>query len=157
MSLPNGGRHEDVVRKKEFEKYIRDHVEDWFTWAQNNKLGVKRLEDILFVSGCTLVTSWAAAVFLDNNMEAKITLASKTLSNGGTSFIWSNIQGPVVYHSSSFDPVRSPGYVCSARANFFFVLMESKIHPRLRINASSSGVSERKGPSCPGHVMFQTY
>ena len=99
---------------------MRHHVYDWFNWAQSNMLDVERMEDILLVSGCTLVTSWAAAVFLDGNREAKITLASRTLSNGGTSFVWSNIQGLVVYHNSSFDPVRSPGYVCSAWANFFF-------------------------------------
>jgi len=62
-------------------------VVSWFTWAQNNKLGVERLEDLILVSGLTLVTSWAAAVFMDNNMEAEITLTSRTRSDGGASFV----------------------------------------------------------------------
>jgi hypothetical protein len=40
MSLPNGAHCEDVIRTKAFEDYIRDHIVNWFTWAQNNKLGV---------------------------------------------------------------------------------------------------------------------
>jgi len=33
--------------------------------AQNNKLGIKHMEALILVSGCTLVTSWAAAAFVD--------------------------------------------------------------------------------------------
>ena len=120
MSLPNGGRHEDVIRTKAFEVYIRDHVVSWYTWAQKNKLGVERMEELILVSGCTLVTSWAAAVLVDNTMKAEISLASRTLSNGEASFVWSNNQGAVVYHNSRFDPVRSLGYVYLACTDFFW-------------------------------------
>lgn len=109
MSLPNGGYREDFVRTKGFEDYIRDHIVIWFTWALNNKLGVNRLEDLILVSGCTLVTSWAAAVTVENDMEAEISLAVRTLSNGGADFDWSDIRGPVIFHNSHFDQVRSPG------------------------------------------------
>ena len=61
LSLLNGGHRKDTIRPKLFEDYIRDHVGRWFNWAQNNKLGVERMEDLIFVSGCTMVTSWAAA------------------------------------------------------------------------------------------------
>ncbi|KAH9998748.1 hypothetical protein BJV77DRAFT_710152 [Russula vinacea] len=108
LSLPNGGRHEDVIRTKAFEDYIRDHVVSWYTWAQKNKLGVERMEELILVSGCTLVTSWAAAVLVDNTMKAEISLASRTLSNGEASFVWSNNQGAVVYHNSRFDPQNPP-------------------------------------------------
>ena len=68
------------------------------------------MEDLILVSGCTLVTKWAAAVFTpDHTMSAKITLESMTPKNDGPSFVWSKIQGPVVHHNSRFDPVRSPG------------------------------------------------
>ena len=113
MSLPNGGRHNDAIRTKAFEDYIRDHVVSWFTWARNNKLGVERMEELILVSGCTLVTSWAAAAFVDNNMEAEISLASRTFNNGGASFVWGNNRGPVAHHNSRFDPVRFPTYVYS--------------------------------------------
>jgi hypothetical protein len=111
LSLPNGGHHEDVIRAQAFEHYIRGQVDKWFNWAQNNGLGVERMEDLILVSGCTLVTSWAAAAFVDDTMDAEISLASRTLNNGGASFVWSNIRGRVLYHNSCFEPVRYPGYV----------------------------------------------
>jgi hypothetical protein len=111
LYLPNGGHHEDVIRAQAFEDYIQGYVVSWFTWAQKSRLGVKRVEDLILVSGCTLVTSWAAAAFVDDAMDAEISLASRKLNNGGASFVWSNIRGSILYHNSRFEPVRSPGYV----------------------------------------------
>ena len=111
LSLPSGGHHEDVIRAQVFEDYIQGYVNSWFTWAQKNRLGVKRVEELILVSGCTLVTSWAAAASVDDTMDAKISLTSTTLNNGGASFVWSNIRGRVLYQNSRFEPVRSPGYV----------------------------------------------
>jgi hypothetical protein len=107
LSLPNGGHHEDVIRAQGFEDYIRDHVDNWFTWAQKNGLRVERVEDLILVSGCTLVTSWAATAFVDNTLDAEISLASRALNNGGASFVWSNIRGRLSYHNSRLEPVRS--------------------------------------------------
>ena len=111
LSLPNGGHHEDVIRAQAFEDYIKDYLDSWFTWAQKNRLGVERVEELILVSGCTLVTSWAAAAFMDGTIDAEISLASRTLNNGGASFVWSNIRGRVFYHNSDLEPVRSPGFV----------------------------------------------
>ena len=111
MSLPNGGLHEDVIRLQAFQDYIQDHVDSWFTWAQKNRLGVERVEDLILVSGCTLVASWAAAAFVDDTMDAEISLASRALDKGGASSVWSNIRGRVIYHNNSFEPVCSPCYV----------------------------------------------
>ena len=110
LCLPNGGRRLDVIRTKVFEDYIRDHVDSWFNWARNYHLWVERMEDLILVSGCTMVTSWAAAVSLDNDFksEAEISLTSRTLSNVGASFVWGHGRGTVEYHNSRFDPVRSP-------------------------------------------------
>jgi len=91
-----------------FEDYVRDHVDGWFNWAQNNKLGVERMEDLILVTGCTLVTSWAAATFVDNTFEAEISLTSRKFSNVGVSFVWGNVRGRVTYQNSRLDPVRSP-------------------------------------------------
>ena len=163
MSLPNGGHSEDVIRTKPFEDYIQAHIVSWFTWAQNNKLGID-MEDLILVTGCTLATSWAIATFVENNLdpEAEVSLTSRMLSNGGTDFIWSKIQGPVVYRHSHFDAVRFPGYVYSAYTDFYLFCMERKIHPRpegrihpwlgsrnlrLGINASSLGAFVRSASS----------
>jgi hypothetical protein len=92
-----------------FEDYIRDHVDKWFNWAQKNGLGgVERMEDLILVTGRTLVTSWAAAAFMDNTFDAEISLASRLLANVGINFVWGNVRGRVSYHNSRFDPVRSP-------------------------------------------------
>jgi hypothetical protein len=146
LSLPHGGHREDVIRTKAFEDYIRDHVVSWFNWAQKNRLGVERMEELILVSGCTLVASWAAATLVDNTMESEISLASRPLNNGGASFVWSNIRGPVVYHNSRFDPVSFPGYVYS-HALILLCCMESKTHPQIWINVCLSGDSEQSALS----------
>jgi hypothetical protein len=109
LFLPHEGHREDIVRKRAFEDYIRDHVVSWFNWTQDNELGVERIEELILVSGCTLATSWAVAAFVDSTMEAEISLASRTLANnGGASFTWSNVRGPVQHRNSRFDPVSLP-------------------------------------------------
>jgi hypothetical protein len=110
LSLPNGGYREEVIRTKMFGDYIRNHVVSWSNWAQKHNLGVERMEDLILVTGCTLVTSWAAAAFVDYNMEAKISLATRELNNGGSSFVWNKIQGPIEYRNSPLDQVRSRSY-----------------------------------------------
>jgi hypothetical protein len=92
-----------------FEDYIRDYADKWFSWAQNAKLGVERMEDLILVSGCTLVPSWAAATCVDFTFEAEISLTSRPIKNNvGASFAWGNVRGHVSYHNSRFDPVRYP-------------------------------------------------
>ena len=146
LYLPYGGRRSDIIiRTKVFEDYIRDHVVSWFTWAQKNQHGVERMEDLILVSGCTLVSSWAAAAVVYNRdtMDAEISLAKRTLSNGRECFVWSNIKGAVEYHDSIISPVRSPDFVYWAHTDFPFCA-ESNVHPRLLmdlISASSSGAS----------------
>ena len=96
-----------------FEDYIQDHVVSWFTWAQKNNLGVERMEDLILVIGCTLVTSWAAAVVVDNNMEAEISLGGI-----GRSFVWNKIRGRIEYRNSLLGQVRSPSYAYSPCTDF---------------------------------------
>ena len=122
LSLPNGGHHEDVIRSQVFEDYIQDHVSSWFTWAQKNRLGVKRVEELILVSGCSLVNSWAAAAFVGDAMEAGISLASRTFDNGGASYVWSNVQGRVLYHNCHFEPVRFPCSILNSQHALIFFL-----------------------------------
>ena len=63
------------------------------------------MQDLVFVYGCTLVSCWAAAAFDDHAGDAQVSLASRTLENGGASFAWSNIRGTVEYHDSQIDTV----------------------------------------------------
>ncbi|KAF8474361.1 hypothetical protein DFH94DRAFT_673102, partial [Russula ochroleuca] len=106
LSLPHGGLRTDVIRTKVFEEYVRDNADSWYTWAQNHKLGVERMEDLILVTGCTLVTSWAAAVF-DNHTTPEdatsISLHAQKFESGGAEFFWRNRHGNIDYHNSHFN------------------------------------------------------
>jgi len=92
-----------------FEDYIRDNVVSWFEWSKKIGLGIERMDDLILVTGRTLVSSWAAVAFVDTIQEAEISLAVQALPNGGASFDWSKMHGTVAYHNSRPDPVRPPG------------------------------------------------
>jgi len=82
-------------------------VTSWFNWSKDKGLPVENMEDIVFVYGCTLVTSWAAAAFDDYTGGAQVSLACRMLNNGGTDFVWSDIRGTVEYHDSQLHAVCS--------------------------------------------------
>ena len=107
LFIPHHGLNRDAIRPKVFEEYIRNNVASWFDWSQKNGLDVKRMEDLIFVTGCTLVTSWAAAVFQGRSGTAEVSLIGRPRQNGiGLEF--DNAQGDVKRHCSRFDPVRPP-------------------------------------------------
>ncbi|KAH9953160.1 hypothetical protein BC827DRAFT_171613 [Russula dissimulans] len=103
LSLPYDGHRKDVIRDKAYEEYIRENVAQWFAWSQKNQLHVERMEDLILVSGCTLVTSWAAAAFVDPFVKTDICLAVQPFNNGAR-FTWSNIHGLVANHNSHSGP-----------------------------------------------------
>jgi len=119
LSLPHDGQREDAIRRGVFEVYIRNNVDSWFEWSKNIGLGVLRTEDLILVSGCTLVTSWGAAVFLDYGQdEAAISLADHALPNGGGKFVWGNINRVVPHHNSQLESVRSSVCILSPWTDF---------------------------------------
>lgn len=99
LTLHQGGLRKDVIRTKVFEDYIRDHVDSWFSFAQQRKLDVERMEDIILVTGCTLATSWGAATFVDSTQDAEVSLRFR-----GKLFDWREIRPSVAYQNSH--PVR---------------------------------------------------
>jgi hypothetical protein len=126
-------------------------VVSWFDWSKEIGLPVERMEDLVLVYGCTLVTSWAAAAFDDHAADARISLTSRALNNGGSSFHWGNIQGIVEYHDSQLEFL---GPVCSLLVTLFAVSLtsvftKSMVHPRKGNTASSSNASEQSA-SCSG-------
>jgi hypothetical protein len=148
LSLPRGGYREDAIRLRMFSDYIRDNADIWFNWSRSVDLPVERMDDLILVTGCTMVNSWAAAVFDDYNADAQVSLGSKILNNGGASFVWNNIRGTVEYHDSQLDPVRSllDSFTRSA-LTFCFCFSKRVIHSYLRIDASLSGASEQSASS----------
>ena len=117
LYLPHKGHRKDVIPRKVFKNYIRDNVDSWFRWSKEMMLPVEHMEDLILVTGCTLVTSWAAAAF-DGHMSVDsdattISLEARKCDGGRAQFFWRNTSGNVEYHNSRFDPVRSPGKVFS--------------------------------------------
>jgi hypothetical protein len=148
LSLPHDGHREDVVRTKAFEDYVRDNVVSWFNWSKNQKLPVDSMEDLILVTGFTLVESWAAVAFIGRSRMAKLSLIVTQTPNGnGRSFECNNIQGDVAQHCSFFDSVCFPYSIFSPCTDPFLCRIEREMHPQCRINASSSGASERSGSS----------
>ena len=108
LLLPHGGLREDVIHAKNFGVYATDNVASWFDWAKRRGLLVDRFEDLILVTGCTWVTSWAAAAFDTTSADdASISLDAQKSDRGGTHFFWYNMRGNVVFHDSHFNPVRS--------------------------------------------------
>ena len=117
LFLPHKGNSKDVIHTQDFKDYIRDNVDSWFRWSKKMKLPVEHMEDLILVTGCTLVTSWAAAAF-DGHMQVDsdataISLEARKSDGGGAEFFWRNNRGMVEYHNSHLYPVRSPSYVFS--------------------------------------------
>lgn len=110
LMLPHDGLHEDVIRTRVFEDYIRDHVDSWFSFARRCGL-VERMEDLILVTGRTLVTSWAAATFLDKHASAE--LKSQALRGGGARFDWNEVGPSVAYRNSNQAQVRSLSHVAA--------------------------------------------
>jgi hypothetical protein len=117
LSLPHKGHSKDVIPIQVFKDYIKNNVDNWFRWSKKMKLSVEHMEDLILVTGCTLVKSWAAATF-DGHMSVDgdtttISLEARKSDGGRAHFFWRNIRGMVEYHNSEFDPVRSPCFAPS--------------------------------------------
>jgi hypothetical protein len=146
LTLPHDGLREDVIRTVVFEDYIRDHVDSWFSFAQRRGLGVERIEDLILVTGCTLVTSWGAAAFLDSALGAEVSLKTQILNDGRARFDWSEIRPSVAFHNSQQDPVREPSL---ASPHLLMPLHIERV-VYFGINAYSSGAFEQSGASSYG-------
>ena len=87
LSLPFDCDREDAIRKKAFETYIRKHCDSWLEFASNQNLDVRRLEDIILVTGRDLTSSWAMATFV-NSLNPEITLRVRASQAGSATFRW---------------------------------------------------------------------
>jgi hypothetical protein len=117
LSLPHGAHSEDVIRTKVFEDYIRDNVDSWFRWSKRRGFPVERMEDLILVTGSTLATSWAAAVFDNNRMStagsdpAAISLDIQKSNRGGAQLFRSSQYSWLCFLAVDF--------------NFSFIILDS--------------------------------
>jgi hypothetical protein len=143
LSLPHGGHREDVIRTKVFHDYIRDNVVSWFDWSQKNGLAVERMEDLILVTGCTLVTSWAAIAFLGRTGTAEISLVQMP-DRSERSFECNNIRGDVAQHSSGLGSVGFPCYIGSCTDSL--VMLEEKFRPDSKSMRLHQGLPSKAAP-----------
>jgi len=97
LRLPHDGIHQDIIRTKVFEDCIRDHIDSWFFFAQRRGL-VERMEDLILVSGCTLVTSWAVTTF-DDNTGAEVSSKFQTPSGSRARFGSREVRPSLTYQN----------------------------------------------------------
>ena len=90
----------------------------WFEWSKKRGVDIERIEDLILVSGRTLVTSWGAAVFLDHGQETAISLAVHAIPNGGGRFVWRLINRLVLHRNSQLEPGCSSDCVKSSCTDF---------------------------------------
>jgi hypothetical protein len=139
LALPQDGLRKDVIRTKVFEDYIRDNVDSWYSFAVRKRLDVERMEDLILVTGCTLVASWGAAAFVDSAQDAEVLLRLR-----GKAFDWREIRPSVACQNSH--PVRLHSQIAVSFTNFFFTIPERIIN--IRTNACSSEAFEQSASFC---------
>jgi len=110
LSIPHDGKSRDIILAKVFEEYVQNNVVSWFEWSQKNRLDVSHMEDLILITGCTLVASWAAVTFFGRSESVEISLV-KMSDQSDRNFQCNFVQGDGEQHSSRFDPVRYPCHV----------------------------------------------
>ena len=146
LALSQDGLRKDVIRTKVFEDYIRDHVDSWYSFAVQRRLDVERMEDLILVTGCTLVTSWGVAAFVDSAQDAEVLLKLR-----GKVFDWREIRPSVACQNSH--PVRLHCQITVSFTKIFFTILERIIH--IRTNACSSEAFEQSASFCGPDLRAQ--
>ncbi|KAI0279489.1 hypothetical protein BGY98DRAFT_420909 [Russula aff. rugulosa BPL654] len=116
-----------------FRERIRDNADSWFNWSRNVDLPVDRMDDLILVTGCTLVSSYALAVLDDHIADAQISLVNTPLI----------MKAQVLFGVIFVEPQN----ITIANSTRIF-------HPHLGIDVSSSGASE-PGVSYSGRNHFE--
>jgi len=70
------------------------HLEEWFTFARNRRVGIVRREDIVLVTGRDLAKTWANIVFQEGDREVKF----KDPVIGDSHIEWKFTPGGVAYN-----------------------------------------------------------
>jgi len=87
LTLPFGAHREDAIRTKVFETYLIKHCASWLDLAIIGGFDVK-LEDIIFVTGCDLTSSWAMGTFMYPPRDAEMSLSVQPVGPASARFQW---------------------------------------------------------------------
>jgi hypothetical protein len=93
---------------KGIKKYLKDdnNAKRFFDFAKR-RFPETDIKDIILVTGYSVVTSWAAAVFLERNVRAQ--LASEPLPEAQVNLQWQVEGNNVLHHASIPSQVRCLG------------------------------------------------
>ena len=72
LSLPIQAKRENTALRKDFGKWMIDHIHQWFTWIRDKGLDIDRMEDIILVTGTDRTRSWANVAFLGGQADARV-------------------------------------------------------------------------------------
>ena len=72
LSLPVRAQRQDTLAQGDFGKWIVNHIDLWLAFTRSLGLGITRMEDIVFVTGCHLATSWANIAFSEGCGEEQV-------------------------------------------------------------------------------------
>ncbi|KAH9970628.1 hypothetical protein BGW80DRAFT_560879 [Lactifluus volemus] len=76
LSLPVDARREDTVAKGDFGRWMIKHIDNWFSFTKRLGLGIDRMEEIVFVTGCHLARSSTNVVF-ENQVDAPVSFGAQ--------------------------------------------------------------------------------
>ena len=81
-------------------RWIVSHIDSWFAFAQKLGLGIRRMEEIILVTGCDLTRSWTNIAFLGNKVDARVSIGVKVDGSDSVKFQFSpeNARGAVLRH-----------------------------------------------------------
>jgi hypothetical protein len=95
LSIPFNTRREDAIRTKVFETYIRTLRQLAGVCSQGG-FNIK-LEDIIFVTGCDLTSSWAMATFMNTPWDAEMSLSVHPVAGAASAwFQWVAQNQPII-------------------------------------------------------------
>ena len=77
LCLPVDARRQDTRARGAFGKWIIQHIDSWFAYAQDLGLGIDRMEEIILVTGCHRTRTWANTTFLEGQTRAQASFGVK--------------------------------------------------------------------------------
>ena len=81
-------------------RWIVNHIDSWFAFAQKLGLGIKRMEEIILVTGCDLTRSWTNIAFPGNKVNERVSIGVKVEGSDSVKFQYSpeNARGALLRH-----------------------------------------------------------
>jgi len=72
LALPVPAQSEDTTALGAFGDWMVKHIDAWYAFSRGLGLGIKRMEDIMLVTGRHLAKSWINVVFTQGHRKAGV-------------------------------------------------------------------------------------